>query len=217
MSASVYPSPPTMGFDHTTRGSNASAMDYMTDASKIEALIARVQALETWTRAVSLPTSNGTKFPTDKRAQDQTVTTESRIVETSASESPDLGDVGVGNKILDIIEMYGISEKTDQALPCKARSTFLPVVLAHIKKGIPIRMVLPAFPFKSPNREGKVLGDLPDLGEEISLACLQGFCNSVSQVYKPGAEISIASDGLMYNGEPLVFELTCNFALLIWT
>jgi len=108
----------------------------------------------------------------------------------------------LANKILNIIESYGIREKTDKAGPCKARANFLPAILGQIQKDAPIRMVLPAFPFKSPNRKGKVLGALPDLGEEIALASLQGFCNGIGQVYQHGAEITIASDGLVYNGEP---------------
>ncbi|KAH8585511.1 Pyoverdine/dityrosine biosynthesis protein-domain-containing protein [Bisporella sp. PMI_857] len=123
----------------------------------------------------------------------------SLTAETSTLESAELKDVKVANEILDIVEMYGISEKTDQELPCKARTTFLPIVLAHIRKGVAIRMVLPAFPFKSPNRGGKVLGALPDLGEEVALRHLQGFCDSINQAYMPGAEILIVSDGLVYN------------------
>ena len=74
-------------------------------------------------------------------------------------------------------------------------------MLAYIKKGTAIRMNLPAFPCKFPNRKGKALESLPDLAEEIGLQCLQGVCNSIRPVYEPGAEIYIASDGLVYNGE----------------
>lgn len=73
-------------------------------------------------------------------------------------------------------------------------------VEAFVRQSMPVQMVLPAFPFKSPNRGGKVLGSLPDLGEEFTLAHLQSLCDNIQAVYKPGAYIYIASDGLVYNG-----------------
>ena len=43
----------------------------------------------------------------------------------------------------------------------------------------------------------KVLGTLPDLGEEIALMHLNGLCESIAEIYEHGAEIVIASDGLV--------------------
>jgi len=74
-------------------------------------------------------------------------------------------------------------------------------VEAHVLKNETVRMVLPAFPFKSPNRKDKVLGNLPDLGEELALMHLNGLCESIAEVYEPGATVVIASDGLVYNGK----------------
>jgi pyoverdine/dityrosine biosynthesis protein Dit1 len=61
--------------------------------------------------------------------------------------------------------------------------------------------VLPAFPFKSPNRVDKTLGSLPDLGEELALQHLNGLCESIKEIYEPGAKVTITSDGLVYNGK----------------
>ncbi|PWY85436.1 hypothetical protein BO83DRAFT_328707 [Aspergillus eucalypticola CBS 122712] len=69
----------------------------------------------------------------------------------------------------------------------------------QIRAKQPIQMILPAFPFKSPNRENKVLGSLPDKGEEISLAHLNGLCAAIGDVYDYGAKLTIVSDGLVYN------------------
>jgi pyoverdine/dityrosine biosynthesis protein Dit1 len=66
-------------------------------------------------------------------------------------------------------------------------------------------MLLPGFPFKSPNNKTKVLGVLPDLGEELALKRLDSMAVAVEKVYEGGAEIHITSDGLVYNG---------NFSLL---
>lgn len=101
--------------------------------------------------------------------------------------------------ILKIIESYGVNyEKTGESW--KGLSSFIPTVLEQVKKGEPVRMVLPAFPFKSPNARDKVLGVLPDMGEELALHHLNGLCRNIAQVYEPGADAYISSDGLVYNG-----------------
>lgn len=61
-----------------------------------------------------------------------------------------------------------------------------------------LRFVLPAFPAKSPNTN-KTYGPLPDLGECLALFFLNQFCESIKQIYSPGAEIIICSDGRVFN------------------
>jgi pyoverdine/dityrosine biosynthesis protein Dit1 len=61
----------------------------------------------------------------------------------------------------------------------------------------PIHFILPAFPAKSPNIS-KVLGDLPDLGEEVALITLENLCNEIKDAYAPGARITICSDGRIF-------------------
>lgn len=62
----------------------------------------------------------------------------------------------------------------------------------------PIHFILPAFPAKSPNPE-KVLGTLPDLGEEIALMTLENMCKEISSIYEPGASLTICSDGRIFS------------------
>ncbi len=59
-------------------------------------------------------------------------------------------------------------------------------------------MILPAFPCKSRNIGEKVLGKLPDLGEEIALKTLDSLCRDIEKVYSPGAVITIVSDGRVF-------------------
>ena len=47
----------------------------------------------------------------------------------------------------------------------------------------------------------KVLGHLPDLGEELALELLHRMGTDVEKVYAPGAQITIATDGVLFNGE----------------
>jgi pyoverdine/dityrosine biosynthesis protein Dit1 len=73
----------------------------------------------------------------------------------------------------------------------------LPKLHYYISQGQPVHLILPAFPAKSPNRQ-KVLGTLPDLGEEIALTFLQSLCDDIRQVYPPGARLSICADGRVF-------------------
>ncbi|CAG8107369.1 unnamed protein product [Penicillium olsonii] len=100
--------------------------------------------------------------------------------------------------VMRIIESYGVDfEKA--GISWKGFESFVPIVLAQIEKQEPIRMILPAFPFKSPNSRDKVLGDMPDFGEELALCHLNGLCQNIIAVYPPGADVYISSDGLVYN------------------
>lgn len=105
--------------------------------------------------------------------------------------------------ILKVIESYGVDyEKSGGSW--KGLESFIPVVEEQVKRHEPIRMILPAFPFKSPNSRDKVLGAMPDFGEELALAHLNGLCENIAQVYRPGADVYISSDGLVYNGECVI-------------
>ncbi|KAJ4985687.1 Spore wall maturation protein DIT1-like protein 3 [Stagonosporopsis vannaccii] len=84
----------------------------------------------------------------------------------------------------------------------------LSLIYRAVKNGEPVRMVLPAFPFKSPNNSAKVLGALPDKAEDIALAHLNGLCAAIEDVYPPGAVLTIVSDGLVYNDLLGVSDLT---------
>jgi pyoverdine/dityrosine biosynthesis protein Dit1 len=101
-------------------------------------------------------------------------------------------------EVLKIIEKYGLNyERTGS---WDGFETFLPVVTGQVERKEPIRMLLPGFPFKSPNTKDKVLGVLPDLGEELALKHLDGLCEKIKDIYEYGAECHITSDGLVYNG-----------------
>lgn len=101
-------------------------------------------------------------------------------------------------KILRIIEKYGLNYQRTGTWD--GFDTFLPIVQGQVERGEPVRMLLPGFPFKSPNTQDKVLGTLPDLGEEIALKHLDGLCTKIDAVYEHGSEMHITSDGLVYNG-----------------
>ncbi|EAW14838.1 isocyanide synthase xanB [Aspergillus clavatus NRRL 1] len=113
-------------------------------------------------------------------------------------ESPISDDEATAIAVLKVIETYGVNyEKTGASW--QGLTSFIPTVVNQIQKKEPVRMILPAFPFKSPNGRDKVLGILPDLGEELALHHLNGLCENIQSVYEPGADVYISSDGLVYN------------------
>lgn len=63
----------------------------------------------------------------------------------------------------------------------------------------PIEFSMLGFPFKSMNSRDKVLGKLPDLGEELTFQNFGAFNNQVKEVYAPGVIMNIVSDGYIFN------------------
>ena len=98
-------------------------------------------------------------------------------------------------RLIALIQAYSPNTATSKPI---RRSIFESTVHKAVESGQPLHFVLPAFPFKSPNRTSKVLGALPDLGEELALARLEALCASIDEIY-PGTKLSIVSDGLVYS------------------
>lgn len=106
------------------------------------------------------------------------------------------------NAILDVLERYRLDLNDETSyLRSEGRSRFFPIIQNQVEAEAPIHMVLPGFPFKSPNSVSKVLGTLPDKAEEFALAHLNSLCKSIGDIYEGGAELTIVSDGLVYNGK----------------
>ncbi|KIL88528.1 hypothetical protein FAVG1_07773 [Fusarium avenaceum] len=139
------------------------------------------------TPSFSRLTEATTYFPAVAKVEDLTATLDRAALETSS-------------KVLDIIGRYRLNKgKSTGSQADGSFLKFIALIYTHVKSGNPIPLSLPAFPFKSPNSVSKTLGKLPDKGEEIALAHLNGLCNAIGDVYAPGAELSIISDGLVYN------------------
>lgn len=71
-------------------------------------------------------------------------------------------------------------------------------VSAYVERDQPVHFVILGFPAKSPNPR-KVLGSLPDMAEKLALECMQSFCDQVSHFHRPGARITICSDGHVFS------------------
>jgi pyoverdine/dityrosine biosynthesis protein Dit1 len=74
----------------------------------------------------------------------------------------------------------------------------LPRVEAAIAHGRPLTFVLPAFPGKSPN-PAKVLGPLPDHGEQLALEFLDALAARLAALHAPGVRFLLCSDGRVFS------------------
>jgi hypothetical protein len=162
------------------------------------------------TTSILCPTEATTYFPTVGKVEDLTATIDRAALETSS-------------KVLDIIGRYRLTKSKDTGSQADGSFLkFIALIYTHVKARNPVPLCLPAFPFKSPNSTHKTLGKLPDKGEEIALAHLNGLCNAIGDVYAPGAKLSIISDGLVYNGMsavqqlPLRISKLTHFAQIYW-
>lgn len=117
-------------------------------------------------------------------------------------EGPNETEVSeISNRILDVILEYSLNKFDSTAeLHNAGRPKFLAVISRFVRTRQKVVMCLPAFPFKSANKVEKVLGTLPDKAEELALGRLNTMCATIGQFYEPGAELTIISDGLVYNG-----------------
>lgn len=128
-------------------------------------------------------------------------------IRTSESTTAQIDIFATAQQILDIIFRYRSplpKDAVDRSDEGAIKS--LSIIYLAVKSEKAVRMVLPAFPFKSPNVQAKVLGSVPDKAEDIALAHLNGMCAAIGEIYNPGAKLVIVSDGLVYNGKYLTLK-----------
>jgi pyoverdine/dityrosine biosynthesis protein Dit1 len=117
---------------------------------------------------------------------------------SSSSSSTERVD-DIVNRIISIFEETIHFGLPGDAWLSQGRSVFADRVKFFVARSLPILFTLPAFPCKSPNSTYKVLGELPDKGEELALQNLFDFCAAIEQVYPPGAKIDLTSDGTVFS------------------
>ncbi|RDL33854.1 Uncharacterized protein BP5553_08222 [Venustampulla echinocandica] len=119
-----------------------------------------------------------------------------------AKTVPHSQNLAITNHILDILESYGKNCKTADGREQPnwlGTEKFFDMVSKQVAANQVVKMILPAFPWKSINTVDKVIGRLPDLGEVLALARLNTMCKEIRKVYLPGAEVTIATDGLVFD------------------
>lgn len=68
-----------------------------------------------------------------------------------------------------------------------------------VQSNDPIEFVMLGLPFKSVNTRDKVIGVLPDLGEQAMIEQFSALDKEIKGFYSPGSKITIASDGFVFN------------------
>ncbi|KAF5318287.1 hypothetical protein D9758_018885 [Tetrapyrgos nigripes] len=100
-------------------------------------------------------------------------------------------------RLTEVISHYLFLDGKDNRFEMGGRRYLYNVLSRYIQKEEKIELVFPGFPFKSPSAR-KVLGRLPDLGEELLLHRLEALAAAVEDDYAPGAVVRIVSDGIVY-------------------
>lgn len=102
-------------------------------------------------------------------------------------------------KILQIFEGYRMAPTAIDQYENTGKALLAAKVEQYVNNGQPIGFAMLGLPFKSTNSRDKVLGELPDLGEELTIENFETFNTQVKQVYQPGIKMLVASDGYMFN------------------
>lgn len=80
----------------------------------------------------------------------------------------------------------------------KGRAEFIKKTRCFVAANKRIHLCLPAFPCKSSNPD-KIMGSQPDKGEELALRRMYDFIERIGQIYEPGAQLCIISDGHVFS------------------
>ncbi|MFK8257951.1 L-tyrosine/L-tryptophan isonitrile synthase family protein [Erwinia sp. AnSW2-5] len=91
------------------------------------------------------------------------------------------------------------SEQNSEAIYRKRLAYLKEKLVWWIMHDIPVELILPGFPLKSPNIGIKVMGALPDQGEYLALRELNNVCHAIADVYEPGAVLNIFSDSRTFS------------------
>lgn len=102
------------------------------------------------------------------------------------------------NKIVSIFELFRLPTGVNDLYETEGKAKLIDKIDAFVSVGKPVAFSMLGYPFKSMNIRDKVLGKLPDLGELESLMNIDAFAKAVQEVYEPGANMNIISDGLAF-------------------
>ncbi len=101
--------------------------------------------------------------------------------------------------ILQVFQRYRMAPMADDMYEIIGRKILYDKMSVYVALNLPIPFVMLGFPFKSTNTRDKVLGQLPDLAEKLTLENFSTFDKDIKEVYPPGVEITICSDGFVFN------------------
>lgn len=103
------------------------------------------------------------------------------------------------DQVLDIFDDFRMDPTPIDEYDSVGKERLKQQMLLYINAGVPIEFRMLGYPFKSNNIRDKVIGTLPDLGEQLSLENFMEFHRRVQEVYTPGVRITLISDGIVFN------------------
>lgn len=102
-------------------------------------------------------------------------------------------------QILETFEKFRMSPTPNNEYELKGKYILAEKLEKMIGNDAPLSFVMLGFPFKSTNQRDKVIGNVPDLGERLTIDNFTEFDKQIKLVYAPGVEIVIVSDGYVFN------------------
>jgi pyoverdine/dityrosine biosynthesis protein Dit1 len=103
------------------------------------------------------------------------------------------------NQIMNIFEQYRMAPTPIDQYQQTGKAILEQKIMSYVANNETINFVMLGFPFKSTNSRDKVLGILPDKAEEVTLMNFQQFNEQIKTVYPPGVNITMVSDGYVFN------------------
>jgi len=105
----------------------------------------------------------------------------------------------VVQQVLDIFQHYRMRPTSIDQYEQVGREVLGNKISSFISNGERIEFVMLGYPMKSPNERDKVIGSIPDLGEQLSVENFKNFSDAVSTVYPHGISINLVSDGYVFS------------------
>lgn len=101
--------------------------------------------------------------------------------------------------ILNVFESYRMAPTAIDQYETSGKQILADRISTFAASNSPISFAMLGLPFKSTNTRDKVLGKLPDLGEELTIQNFSNFNEDIKRVYAPGINMVVASDGYVFN------------------
>ncbi len=111
-------------------------------------------------------------------------------------------------EIIKVFEKYRMPSGQIDQFDIAGKMVLTEKIDSFIRNGKAIEFSMLGYPHKSMNYRDKVLGDIPDLGEQVSMDNFSDFAADIQKIYNEGIHLNIISDGYAFNDLMGVFDNT---------
>lgn len=103
------------------------------------------------------------------------------------------------DNILIAFEEFRMTPLASDQYEAKGKSILEAKISTFLSSNEPIKFTMLGFPFKSPNHRDKTIGNRPDMAEQATIDNFAVFTKKIQEVYAPGVQLNIVSDGLAFS------------------